>query len=322
MSLNTVIDTIRKYDKFLITAHVNLEADALGSQLAFYELIKGLGKKPICIDNDKVPPHYKFLPGIENIRQTLKKREDFQVAVVLDCPTINRTGKVKNLLKRAKIVVNIDHHISNGKFGDVNWVDSSASSAGEMVYKLYKKMDIEISKKIALYIYIAILTDTGSFNYSNTSSVTHEIVSDLLGYGLQPQDISSFIYENKKISDVKLLGEVISTLKTTKNNRIAYMVCTKDMLEETGGAASVTENFINFAKSIEGIDIAIFIKEDLESPDKFNISLRSKGNIDVNKIASFFGGGGHRNAAGCIICGTLAEAKRKILTKAKEALRK
>ncbi len=322
MSLKTVIDTIRKYDKFLITAHVNLEADALGSQLAFYELIKGLGKKPICVDNDKMPPHYKFLPGIGNIRQTLKKREDFQVAVVLDCPTINRTGKVKNLLKKAKIIVNIDHHISNSKFGDVNWVDSSASSAGEMVYTLYKKIGIEISKKVALYIYIAILTDTGSFNYSNTSSVTHEIVSDLLGYGLQPQAISGFIYENKKISDIKLLGKVISTLKTDKTSRIAYIVCTKDMFEKTGSTASATENFINFAKSIKGIDVAIFIKEDLTSSDEFNISLRSKGDIDVNKMASFFGGGGHKNAAGCVIRGTLAEVKRKILAKAKEALRK
>lgn len=320
MSLKRVIDTIRKYDKFLITAHVNPEADALGSQLALYELIKRLGKKAICVDNDKTPPHYKFLPGIENIKQTLKKREDFQVAVVLDCPTISRTGKVKNLLKKAKIIVNIDHHISNGKFGDVNWVDSSASSAGEMIYTLYKKMGIEISKKVALYIYIAILTDTGSFNYGNTSSVTHEIVSDLLGYGLQPQDISSFIYENKKISDVKLLGKVISTLKTDKTSKIAYMVCTKDMLKKTGSAASATENFINFAKSIEGIDIAIFIKEDLKSPGEFNISLRSKGDIDVNKMASFFDGGGHKNAAGCVIRGTLTEVKRKVLAKAKEAL--
>ncbi len=320
MSLKAVIDTIRKYDKFLITAHVNPEADALGSQLAFYELIKALGKKPICVDNDKVPPHYKFLPGIDNIKQTLKKGENFQVAVVLDCPTISRTGKVKNLLKKAKIIVNIDHHISNGKFGDVNWVNSSASSVGEMIYALYKKIDIEISRKIALYIYIAILTDTGSFNYSNTSSVTHEIVSDLLGYGLQPQDISSFIYENKKISDIKLLGKVISTLKTDKNNRIAYMVCTKDMLKKTGSAASATENFINLAKSIESVDIAIFIKEDLKKSNKFNVSLRSKGDIDVNKLASFFGGGGHRNAAGCVICGMLVEVKHKILAKAREAL--
>lgn len=322
MSIKEVVKALKKYDNFLITSHINPEADALGSQLALFELIKELGKKPICVDNDKVPSHYKFLPGIGNIRQSLKKTDDIEAAIVLDCPTIERSGKVKKLLKKAKIIINIDHHISNVGFGDVNWVKTDASSTGEMIYMLCKETGIEISKKIALYIYIGILTDTGSFNYSNTTSVTHEIVSDLLGYGLQSQHISHKIYENKPLKEIKLLGSCISSLEIEQNGRIAYMVCTKEMLKSLDCTSYNTENFINIARSIQGVDIAIFIREDLKKRNRFNISLRSHDNINVNKVASFFKGGGHKNAAGCVIKGTLAQIKKKILVKAKEALRK
>lgn len=322
MSLASVINVIKKYNKFLITSHINVEADALGSELAFRELIKKMGKTPICINSERVPVYYEFLPGIEHIRTDLKRFEDFDVAIVLDCPSIERTGKVKKILKKAKITVNIDHHISNNNFGDINWVRPEASSVGEMIYTLYKKMGLEISRRTALYIYIAILTDTGSFNYSNTSGVTHEIASDLLGYGLHPQDISNVIYENKNIRDIKLLGRVISTLKTEKNGKVAYMICTKAMTRKAKSDISATENFINLARSIKGVDIAVFIKQDAKKEKLYNVSFRSKGDADVNKVASFFGGGGHKNASGCIIKGTLQEVKKKVLSKAKEILLK
>ncbi|NQT23297.1 MAG: bifunctional oligoribonuclease/PAP phosphatase NrnA [Candidatus Omnitrophica bacterium] len=320
MSVNAIIDAIRKHDRFLITSHVNPEADALGSQLAMYELIKSLGKEAFCVHSDKVPAHYKFLPGAENIKRTVKKGFNFDAVVALDCPTAKRTGRIKQFFKKAKIVINIDHHVSNTKFGDVNWVSPAASSCGEMVYTLYKKMGVAIGKKSALYIYIAILTDTGSFNYSNTSGVTHEIVSDLLGYGLKPHDISRDIYENKTVSEVKLLGKVIATLKTDTSGKIALIICTKKMLKDAKSGSHATENFINYARSIKLVDIAVFIKEDLKKRKAFHVSFRSKGSVDVNAIANFFGGGGHRNASGCTICGTLADVKRKILEKAKEAI--
>jgi len=322
MSINTVMNAIRKHDRFLITSHVNPEADALGSQLAMYELINRLGKEAICVNSDKIQAHYKFLPGAENIKRFAKKDFSFDAVIVLDCPTIKRTGRVKLNIKNADIVINIDHHISNTKFGDANWVNPSASSCGEMIYKLYRKMGVDIGKKTALYIYIAILTDTGSFNYSNTSAVTHEIVSDLLGYGLKPGDISRVVYENKTMVDIKLLGKVISALKTYLSGKVAIMVCTKKMIRDTGSSSHATENFINYARSINSVEIAVFISEHLKKKNIYKVSFRSKGSVDVNKIAGSFGGGGHKNASGCTICGTFAEVKRKVLAKAGECLKK
>lgn len=320
MSLNAVTGAIKKHKSFLITSHINPEADALGSQLAARELLKALGKRSYCVDNDPVPAHYKFLPGIEGIKNNLKKGADYDAVIVLDCPTAARTGRVKKLFKKTAPVLNIDHHVSNEMFGDINWVKPHSSSTGEMIYALYKKLGVAISKKTALYIYVAILTDTGSFNYSNTSGVTHDIVSDLLGRGLYPRDISSSIYENKTLSSVRLLGKIVSGIKTAQNGRISYMVCTQGMFKKTGSVPSDTENFVNFAKSIKSVDIAIFIREDLRKRNLFNVSFRSKGNVDVNKLAALFGGGGHQNASGCVVRGSLADVKRKVLRKAKEAL--
>lgn len=321
MSLKAVVKTITTYNKFLITSHINPEADAIGSELALFELIRKLGKQAVCINSDRMAGHYRFLPGIKNIKHDLKgKRGRFDAILVLDSPTISRIGGVQKILKKVKVIVNIDHHISNSNFGNINWVKPKASSTAEMVYTLYKKTGVAISKEIALYIYVGILTDTGSFNYSNTTNVTHQITSDLLSYGLQPEEIFQWIYENKSLKEVKLLGQVISTLEVEKNGLIACMFSTRQMLVKTDCLPCNTENFINFARSIRGIKIAIFIREDFKKPNYFNVSLRSNGDIDVNKIALSFGGGGHKNAAGCVIRGTLAEVKKKILTEARKML--
>jgi len=322
MSLQKVIGIIKKYDKFLITSHINLEGDAICSQLALLELIKKMKKNALCVDNDKVSSNFDFLPGIRHIKQYEGEDIDYTIAMVLDCPTLDRAGSVRGLLSKAKKIVNIDHHISNDKFGDVNWVSSGSSSVGEMIYTLYKELKIKMSKEAALCIYISILTDTGSFNYSNTSGLTHRIASEILELGIKPEEVSNRVYENKSIEEIKLLGSAINSLETVENDRIAVMVYTKDMLKKTGCGYPNTENFINIARSIKNVDIAIFIKEHTDKENEFNISLRSKGNINVNKLASFFGGGGHKNAAGCIIRGTLAEVRSKIILKAKEVLKK
>ena len=176
--MKAVIEAIKNNKKFLITAHVNLEGDSLGSQLAMKELLTGMGKAAFILDNDPVPEHYRFLPKAGEISNRLDKVEDFDAAVVLDCPTLKRTGKVKDIISKSpSLVINIDHHISNEKFGGINWVDPHASSAGEMVYRLFKEIGVKLTKEVALSLYIAILTDTGSFNYDNTSRVTHEVLS-------------------------------------------------------------------------------------------------------------------------------------------------
>lgn len=321
--MKKILETISKYNKFLITAHVNLEGDALGSQLAMAELIRSLGKEAIVVDSDPVPDHLKFLPGAEEVSNNVTSELDFDAALILDCPTMKRTGKVEQAIKSKGVpIINIDHHISNEKFGIVNWIDAEASSAGEMVFQLYKEAGIPITKEVALSLYIAILTDTGSFNYDNTSRVTHEIAGELLGYGLDPANVSESVYERRAVSDIKLLGKVLSTIQVNKTGEIAYLEVTAKILNETGADLSKSEGLVNYARSIDNVKVAMIFKEDTKKPGKINISFRSKGDMDVNKIAASFGGGGHTRASGCTVDGPLHEVRRKVLAKVEEELKK
>lgn len=320
--MQEVIAAIRKHKRFLISAHINPEGDSLCSQLAMKELLAAIGKEAVIVNNDPVPEHYKFLPGINKLSTDLSKKMDFDAALILDCPTLKRVGGVAGMISKGKTIINIDHHISSERFGDVNWVDPNASSTGEMVYKLFKAMKIPLTKGIALSIYIAILTDTGSFNYDNTSSITHEIAGDLLGYGLEPGLVSESVYERRTLTDIKLLGLVLSTLKVNKTGDVAYLEITRKMISETGADVAKSEGFINYARSIEGIKVAVLFKEDLKDKNKVNVSFRSKGRADVNRIASSFGGGGHVKASGCVLEGSLADIEAKVITRVEESLRR
>jgi len=321
--MKKILEAIKKHKRFIITAHVNPEGDSLGSQLAMYELVRAFGKEAVILDSDPCPEHYLFLPNTAAISNDVQAEIDFDAAIVVDCPTLKRTGKVEDVIKKKGVpIINIDHHVSNENFGDVNWVDPDASSAGEMIFKLFKEANVILTKEVALCLYIAILTDTGSFNYENTSGATHEITGELLGYGLEPAVVSGSVYERRSISDIKLLGKVLSTIKMNKTGDVAYLEVTSKMLKETGADLSKSEGLINYARSIDHVKVAIIFKEDLKSPGKINISFRSKGDADVNKIASSFGGGGHMKASGCTIEGTLADAENKVLSKVEEFLKK
>jgi len=318
--MEKILSQIKKHKKFLITAHINPEGDAIGSQLAMKELLEKIGKKVVIVDNDPVPEHYKFLSSARFILNSPGKNLDFDAAVVLDCPTLKRIGRVNDLLTEDKFVINIDHHISNEKFGDARWVDPNASSAGEMVYMLFKRLGVKPSKDAALAMYIAILTDTGSFNYDNTTSRTHQIAGELMDYGIDPATVSEDIYERKEIIDIKFLGMVLATVKLNKTGEVAFLEIAKRMLKATHADAAKSEGFVNYARSINGVKVAVIFKEDLKKPGIINISFRSKGDVDVNKIASAFGGGGHMKASGCVIAGTLPGVKRKVMSKIEEVL--
>lgn len=312
---------IQKNKRFLITAHVNPEGDSLCSQLAMKELLESLGKTAVIVNHDEVPGHYRFLPKVESILTKADPALSFDAVVVLDCPTMKRVGRVAQLFPPGTPVINIDHHISNENFGTYNWVDANASSAGEMVYRLFKEMNIPINKEAALFLYIAILTDTGSFNYDNTSSVTHEIAGELLGYGLDPSAVSENVFERRSVEDIRFLGMVLATLTVNKAGDVAYLEITRKMLEETGADMAKVEGVVNYARSIHSVKIAILFKEDLHDDDRINVSFRSKAGTDVNKLAAHFGGGGHTKAAGCNLPGPLADVEKKVVEKAEALLR-
>ena len=253
MSIKKVIGILRKHKSFLITSHVNMEGDSVGSQLAMAKLLEGMKKKAYIVDNDPIPVNFLFLPKTKDASHDLTIKREYEAALVLDCPNMGRIGKVKDLITPDKPIVNIDHHVSNERFGDIDWVKPQASSVGEMIWYLYKEMRQKLTKEAAMYIYAAILTDTGSFTYDNTCSNTHEIASDLLSYGLDPAWIAMNIYERRSVSELKLLGEALSNLKLNPTGDVAYIEVTKDMLNKTGADISKTDNVVNYARSIDKV---------------------------------------------------------------------
>ncbi len=234
MSLKKIINQIRASNNFLITSHVNPEADALGSELAFYKLVRALGKNAVIINEEAVGPGYEFLPGTELIRKYKDNIRNlkFDCFVVLDCSDLKRTGEVYKLNSISKPVINIDHHVSNIKFADANWVDAHASSASEMVYELYKKMGVALDKETAFLIYTGILTDTGSFRFSNTSPKTHLIAAELLEYGLDVVEIYKMSYGNLPYKDMQLIAKLLNDIKRQNQGRVTWFEIKGSLLKK------------------------------------------------------------------------------------------
>ncbi len=319
MDITKVVEAINKYDSFLIASHVNPDGDAVGSQLALKSLLEQKKKKVIVVNAEPIPFTYSFLgkwicPG------ELKSKPNFEVAIIVDSAGLKRLGETILPLLSDKILINIDHHISNERFGRINWIDSEASATGEMIYHLYKKMDCKISKDGALALYVAILTDTGLFRYTNTDSTTHDIASELLKIGIEPQWVAERIYGINSLAGVKLLALTLSTVKVNDSGRIGWLYVRSDMLKKTGASFQDTKDFVNHVRSIRGLEVAIFFSE-TEAKDEIRVSFRSKGKADVNAIAKNFQGGGHPQASGCRIKGKLDEVIPMVIAKVQKALR-
>ncbi len=325
MSLKKVCASIKKYNNFLITIHTSPEGDALGSQLAFYNLIKKLGKSATIINEDALPYGYDFLPGNKLIKRPGKASKyvnfaDFDCFVVLDCADLKRTGSVYKLNTGNNPVLNIDHHVSNRIFGDVNWVEPGASSCSEMIYKLYKRLRLPIDKETALLLYTGIMTDTGSFRYSNTSSFTHKAVAELLESGLDVAQVYRNTYENIPASDVKLLLKILPEIKFYCRGKIAWFKIKKELFKSGKPCIDVADLALSFGRAIKGVEVVVLFKENLGENNEVRVNLRSQGKVDVNNIAALFGGGGHKTAAGCTLHGDIGKISKKVLNKIKESL--
>jgi len=318
MSIAKVMDVLKIYSSFIITTHINPEGDSLGSQLATCQLLEGMGKKAVMINDHKVPHTYEFLPNSKLIRTRLDKSIEYDVAIVIDCPNLERIGRVKEVMGEGKMILNIDHHVSNVKFGKVNWIDQKASSCGEMIYDLFKEMDCKLDKDAATNLYVAILTDTGSFKYSNTTSRTHNITGELIDHGLEVGAIQESIYERRTIGELRLLGAALSEMQATEDGRIAHLTVTKEMAGALGVDMKGTEGFVNLPRSIDNVEVALFFRE--EKDGRVHVSFRSKSDMDVNKIASAFGGGGHAKASGCLVKGKIDEVRENVLAEVRKGL--
>jgi len=291
----------------LITAHINLEGDALGSELAMYLLLKSMGKKATIYNNDTTPSIYRFLPSVEVIKNTLRNQR-FDVALILDCSDSSRTGKVKDYLSHADYLVNIDHHISNTFFADLNWVNPKASSASEMVYALCKHTEI-MNKDIATCLYTGIFTDTGGFTYINTSSEVHRIMYHLLHYKISPKDIYTKIHSGCRLQDLKFIAEVIHSLRIDQRNRICWA-----LIEHWPKKSDfdITEIIFSIMRLVKNAGVFVLIKK--VSRNKVRVNFRSNGRVDVNKVAKFFGGGGHKSASGTSLEMNIAQAEKSVIS--------
>jgi len=317
VSLNEICRGIKKYNNFLITAHISPEGDALGSQLGFYNLIKKLGKQATIISDDQLPYGYDFLPGIKRIRRLSKefKYIKFDCLVVLDCADLKRTGRVYKLNQDNKPVLNIDHHISNQIFGDINWVDAQASSCSEMIYKLHKRLHLSMDKDTALVLYTGIMTDTGSFRYSNTSSFTFNAAAELLKFRVNVAQVYRYTYENIPAQEVKLLVKILSEIKFFGQGRIAVFQIDPALSGGKKTSIDLADQCLSFGRAIRGVEVVVLFKRNFSLKSEIRVNLRSQGRVDVNKVAAFFGGGGHKTAAGCTIRGGFSVARHKVINK-------
>ncbi|MBN1913938.1 MAG: bifunctional oligoribonuclease/PAP phosphatase NrnA [Candidatus Omnitrophica bacterium] len=322
MGINKVISCIRENKRFLLTTHINPEGDALGSEIAFYRLLKKLGKEAVMLNADAVPSNYSFLPDTEKI---INKRcpggLKFDCMALLDCSDMSRCGWVAEYSRAAKAVLNIDHHISNEVFADFNWVEPYASSASEMIYKLYKRLRLPFDKKSALLLYVGIATDTGYFRYVNTTRTAHRAAAEFSGYGLDTPAIYKSIYENIPFEDMRLLIQVLPELRLIEGGRIAWIQLKQGILKGKKLSFDLTEEILSFARAIKGVEVVVLFKENMGGIDQVRVNFRSQGKVDVNKIALFFGGGGHKSASGATIKGRIDDVRKKVLAKIKDDLR-
>ncbi len=322
MSLKKAIASIKRNNAFIITSHLNLEGDALGSQIAFYILLKKLGKVAFMVNEDEVPKSYDFLPYSNKImlfNKGLLKKLAVDCFAILDCSDLSRCGNV-SVLSGDKPTLNIDHHTSNSFFGSVNWVEPRVSSTAQMVYELYKALNVRFDKESALALYVGILTDTGSFRYSNTSGYTHRIVSELMNYKINVTDIYKKIYENMSFKDLKKLLEILPTIKMAEKGKIAWFLIKGNPLKDKNSIFDISENVLSFARAIKGVEVVVLFKENPNKNNEIRMNLRSQGKVDVNRVAGFFGGGGHKTASGATVCGDPSKIRKKVIAKLKDSL--
>jgi len=315
-NFNEIVEVLEKNDNFLITSHVNLDGDAIGSELALHFVLKKLNKKSIILNQDKLPKIYDFLPEsnkVYNLEDNNFDKNNFDVGILLDCSNIKRAGEISSILESTNTIINIDHHSSNENYGNLNYIDCSASSVGEIIYELIKFMNLDLlDKKISACLFTAIITDTGSFRYSNVSSKTFRIASDLTFTGMKPYLIAKNIYSRNTFSGLKLLGEALFTLEMDKSNYVSWLSITRKMLEETKANDEEIEGIIDVSTTLKNTEISILFRETTDN--KIKVSFRSKGNFNVSEFANKFKGGGHPNSAGCLCLGKLGEVREEILS--------
>ena len=312
MSKKSVVAVIMRNSRFLLTGHINPDGDSIACQLALAEALEQLGKEVSLQSADAVPAMYRKLPGASRIRRVSEIEGVFDVAILLECPTLRRSGFEE---VPARTIVNIDHHPDNRNHADVNWVNPKAAATAEMIYALVVELGCELTGSMAENLFAGILTDTGSFTFSNTSAHSLEIAAQLMRRGADPGAVAQKVYRSYPPEKLDLIGYLLSGMKRYHDGEVTVMSISNEEIRKQGFVPEIFEDIVNMPLIASTVNVSIFARED--DPGLWQFSIRSKGDLDVGSVARELGGGGHRNAAGFRKEGSL----QKILNQMLELLR-
>jgi phosphoesterase RecJ-like protein len=308
--LERIVHEIRARQRFVLSSHARPDGDSIGSQLALAFALRHMGKDVRLVNQDAAPGPILAFPGVSDIEVADEVTGQFDAAVIMECGDLARTG-VRGLDRY--FLINIDHHPGNTSYGQINWFDESAAACGEMVFALVRALGVPLSREIATHVYLAILTDTGSFHYSSISPQTFDICRQALEAGVDPVLVARNVYDSNNMGRLKLFGAVLSSMQMDRTGAIAIVYVDHEMARQAGGTYEDTEGLVNLPLTVKEIQAVVFFKQIEEN--EYRVSLRSKGSIDVGTLAKEFGGGGHKNAAGCTLTGSIDALRTLMLQK-------
>jgi phosphoesterase RecJ-like protein len=308
-------DEILRRRRFVLSSHARPDGDSIGSQLAMAFALRALGKEAIVVNRDPAPAPMQGLPGVSEIRIAASVTETFDAAIIMECSTLERTG-VSGLDR--SFVINIDHHPGNTGFGALNWFDPASAACGEMVLELVDALGVPLNRDIATHIYLAIVTDTGSFHFSHITPRTFDMARRVVEAGVDPVEMARTIFDSNNLGRLKIFGAVLSTMEFDESACLAVLYVDEGMLTQAGATYDDTEGLINLPLTVKDIQVVALFKQ--SDTDEYRVSLRSKGSIDVAAVAKQFGGGGHVNAAGFTLRGAYADIKARVMDAAIAAI--
>jgi phosphoesterase RecJ-like protein len=313
-----IADAIHARRRFVISSHARPDGDSIGSSVAMAYALRELGKDAVVVHADQAPGPLLQFPGVPEIRIAAEIPPDLvdcDAAIVMECGDLARTGV--NGLDRF-FVINIDHHPGNSGYGQLRWFDATAAACGEMVFDLVRALGAPLTRDVATHVYLAILTDTGSFHYSSISPRTFEICRETLAAGVDPVQVARDVYDSNNMGRLKLFGSVLSAMQIDPTGRVAIVYLDHEMARSAGGTYEDTEGLINLPLTVKEILAVVFFKQ-IEG-EEYRVSMRSKGDIDIGSIAKEFGGGGHKNAAGCSVTGAIDALQKMFVEKIEAAI--